>query len=477
MIKYLKSDDLSKFSFDHNETEATSFERVKSYGSKGAIRIAIKIFEVIAGVVYRGNSIGGKSLYFIVQDTSNGIHLVFDFSRNVLQIRKKAQRQPRALDPEDQWDLEEKIKDLKRHIDQLENDISNQEYVRSTKDLKELQEEWNILFGDGLTKEEALEYDTEIQFDPTLKGISDIERSIQFTSLDFFNLLEEDFNTLETNVKSPEFVRKEEESENRKTVFNLLSWSILNLNSKMRDFEIIFSKPNFSRPPELFHKNDKDNSFFKAIHSYSQLNSSEKDESFQFIKRWMVEFGIGSSFTITTFGNEAFVLKLINTNGEFPLSDLGSGSVQIMLLLLQLGGCIHKVKPEIKGIERHMIMEEIPDFLFIMEEPETNLHPGLQSKLADLLFEINKSYFDIQFLVETHSEYIIRRSQVLVAKKGLENASPFTVYYFPEEQEKKPYSMLYENDGTFRKNFGPGFFDEASNWTLDLLRIKRERRN
>lgn len=110
-------------------------------------------------------------------------------------------------------------------------------------------------------------------------------------------------------------------------------------------------------------------------------------------------------------------------------------------------------------------------------KPELNLHPALQSKLADLFLEVHQE-FGINFIIETHSEYIIRKSQVLVAEKEFEvepNENPFCVYYFPKEDDQQPY----------RLNYGPmvflikisTFLDAASSSTLSLLRMKRENKS
>ena len=77
--------------------------------------------------------------------------------------------------------------------------------------------------------------------------------------------------------------------------------------------------------------------------------------------------------------------------------------------------------------------------------------------------------------METHSEYLIRRSQVYVAKKNLseeelEKPNPFKVYFFPENGT--PYDMKYTNNGHFEEAFGEGFFDEAGKWTRELTRNK-----
>ena len=111
--------------------------------------------------------------------------------------------------------------------------------------------------------------------------------------------------------------------------------------------------------------------------------------------------------------------------------------------------------------------------LIIFEEPEQNLHPNLQSKLADLFLDVHKR-FGINVLVETHSEYLVRRSQVLVAEakykdeQELADKCSFKVYYFPENET--PYDMEYQITGAFKNNFGDGFFDEAGKMDIIVLR-------
>ena len=108
----------------------------------------------------------------------------------------------------------------------------------------------------------------------------------------------------------------------------------------------------------------------------------------------------------------------------------------------------------------------------MVEEPEQNLHTKLQSKLAELFVSLNKE-FGFKFIIETHSEYLIRQSQVLVAEqkykdeKELNENNPFKVYFFP--QDKEPYPMNYRTDGKFSNEFGTGFFDEANKLIYKIL--------
>ena len=72
----------------------------------------------------------------------------------------------------------------------------------------------------------------------------------------------------------------------------------------------------------------------------------------------------------------------------------------------------------------------------IIEEPEINLHPAFQSKLADMFVEAAK-VFNIQFIIETHSEYLIRRLQYLTAKKDIKTDDTVIYYFTHPEQLKK----------------------------------------
>lgn len=136
------------------------------------------------------------------------------------------------------------------------------------------------------------------------------------------------------------------------------------------------------------------------------------------------------------------------------------GSIQLMMLLFALATSIKRNIGSVFGKPT-----------VVIEEPEQNLHPMVQSRLADLLYDIN-SQFGLRFIIETHSEYLIRRSQVLVAEQCQNNSSwivnnPFKVYYFPNDGI--PYDMVYRPDGRFSEEFGGGFFDEASNLAISLF--------
>jgi predicted ATPase len=85
--------------------------------------------------------------------------------------------------------------------------------------------------------------------------------------------------------------------------------------------------------------------------------------------------------------------------------------------------------------------------------------------LADFLVDVARK-FHITLLVETHSEYLIRKLQYLTAKKEITPADTAIYYFYDPENvpagKKQVEKINIQEDGRLDKNFGEGFFDEAS---------------
>ena len=60
-----------------------------------------------------------------------------------------------------------------------------------------------------------------------------------------------------------------------------------------------------------------------------------------------------------------------------------------------------------------------PGSTVVLEEPEIHLHPLARSLLAELFAEVSRER-QVQFIVETHSEYLFRRMQTLIARRIIE---------------------------------------------------------
>lgn len=258
------------------------------------------------------------------------------------------------------------------------------------------------------------------------------------------------------------FLYKTENNNYSEAVYDLLNESAVNLDFNIQALQYVYLKAEPVSRRSLYIIDDRNDNMAQAIQNFAKSEIETISKGRRFINQWMREFGIGSSFEYGTRDGEAYWFEVIDEYGNHEkLSDLGMGTNHLMMLFLRIGTVINN--------QRH---RETPTI--VIEEPEQNLHPALQSKLADFLYDLSYHYH-IKTIVETHSEYLIRRSQVIVLKEDLikKERNPFKVYYFPEDGV--PYDMNYLESGRFENSFGAGFLDEAARWHLEIVRSENRR--
>ncbi|HEX5154203.1 MAG TPA: DUF3696 domain-containing protein [Parafilimonas sp.] len=197
------------------------------------------------------------------------------------------------------------------------------------------------------------------------------------------------------------------------------------------------------------------------------LDSDEFDVMLKqgYINGWLQRFGIidrRTELKVESVSGFGYTISLIKHGKTFHLNEMGYGFTQLIPIII-------------------MIFTSKKN-LFVIEEPESNLHPALQSLLADFFYEAVK-YSDNQFIIETHSEYLIRKLQYLtIDTKSELNSDDSIIYYFSNPLEiSKGQSQItkikIQPDGTLSNEFGKGFFDEADNIALDIFLLKNSQKN
>jgi AAA ATPase domain len=200
-----------------------------------------------------------------------------------------------------------------------------------------------------------------------------------------------------------------------------------------------------------------------------ELVKSCKQWQIDFIEHWLKEFGIGNElkFKLNEHGIGASI-----TIDDRPLADLGYGVTQFLPILIKLVTIVkYKYCPPDPWSENGWAFYD-KKILYI-EEPETNLHPKLQSKLADMFVDACQK-FNLQIIVETHSEYLIRKLQYLTAKKEI-TPQMTVIHYFYDPKEERPEGepqvkqINIQTDGRLTGQFGAGFYDETARLMTAIL--------
>jgi len=129
----------------------------------------------------------------------------------------------------------------------------------------------------------------------------------------------------------------------------------------------------------------------------------EKSEMINNVIRWLKTLDMASSFDFPGLYGYAYLFRLKhpslrNAQGnhiESSIADHGFGLSQVLPIIVQ-----GYYSP--------------PGTFLLLEQPEIHLHPKAQADLAEMIVEISKR--DVNCIVETHSEHIVERLQLLVAK-------------------------------------------------------------
>ena len=222
------------------------------------------------------------------------------------------------------------------------------------------------------------------------------------------------------------------------------------------------------RTYSIFEKNPMSD-VLKAFISGKNRIAADKSLKYKpgsFINKWMKSLGVGNQVAIElnddATGLHIFIVD--EKGNRLSSADYGHGVTQLLFVLINI---------EVEIIEA--LLDRKYTRTLCLEEPEVSLHPSWQSKLA-YIFRDAQSAYGIHFIIETHSEYLTRATQAMVATECKTETSlksfPCVVYYM--EQDGTAYDLEYTLSGRFKNSFGPGFYDEASRSSILILQREKQ---
>lgn len=240
---------------------------------------------------------------------------------------------------------------------------------------------------------------------------------------------------------------------------------------------------------------DVQDSFGHTVSEYFEaIRNFKGDHNYipgTFINKWLSAFGIGEQFEIETLGYGLGVVLKVYKHKEDKegklLADFGYGISQLISIMIEIETAIlsseeirasavvdySKGVADIFGVFNAKFENARKPRTIAIEEPEIHQHPNFQSKLAEMFVDAMNTY-NIQFILETHSEYLVRKLQNLVAKSVIprEKVALLYVNESPDSAGGKIRQIEIAEDGRLQEPFGPGFFDEADSLAMNLLMIK-----
>jgi predicted ATP-dependent endonuclease of OLD family len=486
IMDYLQNQLGDTFSFDNEVLEdanIVTFGRAKNNANNNPVisyDFVLNQFSFHIEISGDDETTEANVLVFVIEDITSGISLEINYSKGEVIVSRN------ITDEIERIEESSIIKQLKKVIDSLKEELEGVKDKKSKKTFKlqsdyakavaKLQDAKKI--SNQITRGTTNNYKVSYSLDAIFgdQGFHKNEGNPLFYIV--FRIIY--LNEINAKKKAKEVKPNKLEDVvalnlDKKTVFDSVNSIIASIGSE----KYFYLGANPSKQSALFYLRDKQNALAQAIHKFYQLGiTTKKDniEELRFVKKWMDEFEVGYDLDITFVAGEAYDVKIYESEDKKEkeissyLADKGMGSLQVMTIILRIASLIR---------EKKKINNKAKIFTLLIEEPELNLHPSLQSKLTTFFHDIFLE-FGFSFIIETHSEYVIRQSQLLGLKNeyflNLDlNINPFKIFYF--HKKTGPYEMIYKADGKFERSFGNGFFDEADSiamktYKLNLLKRK-----
>ena len=183
------------------------------------------------------------------------------------------------------------------------------------------------------------------------------------------------------------------------------------------------------------------------------------------IAHWLNTLGLIQDFALEEIAPNTnlyrAMLKTSRSTAPTALTDVGFGVSQVLPALV--------------------LLYYVPEgATVLMEQPEIHLHPAVQSGLADLMLNV-AVVRDVQIIVESHSEHLLRRLQRRVAEPGDQpeqrvTAEDVKLYFVSSQRGEAQSTDLQLNEYGEIENWPANFFGDEMGEVAAIAEASLQRR-
>jgi predicted ATPase len=174
---------------------------------------------------------------------------------------------------------------------------------------------------------------------------------------------------------------------------------------------------------------------------------------------WLLYLGVAESVVTIDKGKLGHEIKVVPPGLSQPhdLTHVGVGVSQVLPILV-------------------MCLLAEPDTTLVFEQPELHLHPRVQTLLGD--FFLSMGLLGKQWVLETHSEYLINRLRFRAAaeKEKSEFAKAMKMYFLEKRGDTSIFRPVVVNEFGAIPDWPDGFFDQSQSEAEQILRAATRKR-
>ena len=221
---------------------------------------------------------------------------------------------------------------------------------------------------------------------------------------------------------------------------------------------IVYLGPLRSNPERIYTVQRMDRSSTGVRGEFTHELLSSNSRFVQLANSWFNSFEIPYIMTVDNFGvadvtGEYISIGLVDkrTNTKVTLADVGFGINQILPIIVEA----------LTTSPRHSIFSPLSTVVCV-EQPEIHLHPKLQAAIADLMIATSLGPRGKQWIIETHSELLMRRIQRRIGEGKITAQDVSVIYVDPKEYTGSTIQLLrLDENGDFVDDWPSGFFEEG----------------